>query len=203
VVAASLTAWRGRAGALAVALLAAALLAAMAVTGAIPKLANFVRFEPAGVMPQEPEQITRVELRSGQQTLVFTREGDGWLAGGTPLSAAALEHMTRALRFLHVSRPTATLGGDGIEEAALVDMGLAPPQAEVTLFAGAKRVLAVRFGGVNPSAIAQYARLAGQSGILLLPLHVGREWRVLARTLPDHVASAPPGAGDAAWRGVA
>jgi hypothetical protein len=176
-----------RAAAWSGALLAAALLVAMALTGAAPELASMVRFEPAGVMAETPEQVTAVELRAEGQTTVFVRAGARWLAGGTPLPEAAAEHLAKGLRFLHVSKPTATLDGDGLDPA---EIGLDAPRAEVTVLVGDAPALAIAFGGLNPSASAQYARLGGQGGIVLLPLHVGREWQVLARAVPDHVAHA-------------
>ena len=178
-VAASLS---GRAAALTGALLASALLVALAVTGSAPQLRSFVPFEPAGVMARLPEAITRIELREGQQTLVFTRaDADRWRTGDAALSASAAEHVARALRFLHVAKPVATLTGDAFEPAALAEMGLAPPRSEVAVFAGDRPALAVRFGGLNPSGTGQYARIEGQSGLYLLPLHVGREWQLLTR----------------------
>ncbi len=70
-------------------------------------------------------------------------------------------------------------------------MGLDPPRSQVAVFAGDDAVLSIAFGGLNPSDTGQYARLEGQSGLLLLPLHVGREWQVLARGTPDHRAIGP------------
>jgi hypothetical protein len=200
VVAAPLRTSRAHAGALLGTLLAAAFLIGMALTGASPELASLVRFEPAGVMAETPEEITRVELRSDRQALVFTRDGDRWLAGGSPLSATAVEHMTKALRFLHVSAPTTTLEGDGLDPTALAEMGLETPDAEVVLFAGDERALSILFGGVNPTRTAQYAIINGQAVIHLFPLHVGREWQVLARAAPQaaaraQAADARPGSG--------
>ena len=173
-------------------MLAAAFLIALALTGSAPKLASFEPFVPAGVMARLPEEITRIELQSERQTLVFARAGgaDRWRAGDAPLSDAGAEHLARALRFLHVSKPIATLEGEGFDAAALAEMGFDPPRSEVTVFAGDEPVLSIRFGGLNPSRTGQYARLEGQSGLLLMPLHVGREWQVLARGVRDHVASA-------------
>jgi len=180
-----------RAASLAGGLLAGGFLLALAFTGGAPQLGSLVRFEPGGVMARPPEEITRVELRDGQEALVFTRaDADRWRRGDAALSDAAAEHVTRALRFLHVSKPVATLAGDAFETAALAAMGLAPAGSEVAVFAGDQRALAIAFGGPNPSGTGQYARLEGQSGIWLLPLHVGREWQLVAHALPDHRAVA-------------
>jgi hypothetical protein len=188
-VAAPLTGRAGqRVAALATGALAVALLVGLAVTGSGPRLASFEPFVPAGVMARQPDEITRIELRADQETLTFARTGDGWRAGDTALRDAAAEHLARALRFLHVSKPVATLEGDALDGAA---MGLDPPHAEVAVFAGDERALRIAFGGLNPSRTEQYARLEGQSGVLLLPLHVGREWQMLTRRVPDHVAAAP------------
>lgn len=192
-VAAPLIARRPRAAAFAGAVLAAAFLIALAVTGSPPRLASFEPFVPAGVMARLPEEITRIELQSGGQTLVFARSGaDRWRAGDAELSDSAAEHVARALRFLHVSKPIATLEGGAFDAAALAGMGFDPPGPAVTVFAGDEPALAIRFGGLNPSRTGQYARLERQSGLLLMPLHVGREWQLLTRAVPDHLASAHP-----------
>ena len=188
-VAAPLTGRGGQAAGLAGGVLAAAFLVALALTGNVPQLGSFVPFEPAGVMARPPEEITRIELRSGQETVVFTRAGEGWRTGDAPLSDSAAAHVTKALRFLHVSKPNATLEGDAFDATALASMGLDMPRAEVTAFAGHQPVLTIAFGGLNPSATGQYARIEGQSGLLLLPLHVGREWEMLTRAVPKHLAA--------------
>jgi hypothetical protein len=187
-VAAPLNERAGQIAALAGGALATALLVALAVTGSAPKLASFEPFVPAGVMAHEPEEITRIELRADGQTLTFARTGDGWRGGDAALSAAAAEHLAKALRFLHVSKPVATLEGEGLDSAA---MGLDPPRAEIAVFAGDERTLTIAFGGLNPSRTDQYARLEGRGGILLMPLHVGREWQMLTRAIRDRAAAAP------------
>jgi Domain of unknown function (DUF4340) len=195
-VATALTTRGAQAAALAGGTLAAAFLIALAVTGSAPELASFVPFEAAGVMARPPEEITRIELQSGGQTLVFARAGgEGWRAGEAALSDSTSEHLGKALRFLHVSKPMTTLDGDDPGTAALAEMGLDPPRSEVKVFAGDQPALAIRFGGLNPSRTGQYARIEGQGGVLLLPLHVGREWQLLARGVPDHVAAAPSAEG--------
>ena len=95
-VAAPLTARGTQAAALVGAVLAAAFLIALAFTGSAPKLASFEPFVPAGVMARLPEEITRVELQSGEQALVFARAGaDRWHAGDAAVSNSAAEHLAR------------------------------------------------------------------------------------------------------------
>ena len=194
--AAALTGRGAQTAGLAGGVLAAAFLIALAVTGSAPKLASFEPFVPAGVMARLPEEITRIELQGERRTLVFARAGgaDRWRAGAAPLSDAGADHLARALRFLHVSKPVATLEGEGIDPVAQAEMGFDPPRLEVKVFAGDQPVLSILFGGLNPSRTGQYARLEGQGGLLLLPLHVGREWQVLARGGRDHVAATPAAA---------
>jgi hypothetical protein len=190
-VATALTGRGARVAGLAGGVLAAAFLIALALTGSAPKLASFAAFEPAGVMARLPEEITRIELRAGQRTFVFVRTGDGWRTGDAPLSDSAAEHVAKALRFLHVAKPDVTLEGDTFDATALAEMGLDQPRSEVTVFAGDQPALTIAFGGLNPSRTGQYARLAGQDGLLLMPLHVGREWQMLTRAIPNHVAATP------------
>jgi hypothetical protein len=196
-VAAPLTGRGAQAAALAGGALAAVFLIALALSGSAPKLASFVPFEPAGVMARLPEEITRIELRSDQRTLVFARGSgaDPWRMDDAPLSDSAAEHVAKALRFLHVSKPITTLEGDDFDAAALAGMGLDVPRSEVTVFAGGQRALTIAFGDLNPSRTGQYARLTGQSGLLLLPLHVGREWQTLTRAIPKHLAAGSSVAG--------
>jgi hypothetical protein len=191
-VAAPLTGSLEKAAALAGGALASAFLIALALTGSSPKLASFDPFVAAGVMAREPDEITRVELRSDRQTLVFARTGAQWRTGdGAQVPDAAAEHVARALRFLHVSKPIATLADEAAAPAAQAEMGLDPPRAEVAAFAGDQPALAIAFGGLNPSRTSQYARVQGRPELLLLPLHVGREWQMLTRAIPNHVAAAP------------
>ena len=61
-----------------VALLAVGLLIAMIVAGQSRENGQFVKFAPAGVMPESPGEIDRVEMTSSAGRWTFVREPDGW-----------------------------------------------------------------------------------------------------------------------------
>lgn len=160
------------------------LIAILAITGKPPGMANYQRFEPKGIMEHQPEQISRIELTVGQRRVVFTRVGlEQWTtenAQGTLVSEVLASHLTRALRFIHVSAPTRVLPSKDFDKARLMEFGLDPPRYRVALFRADKPVIMVDFGTLNPPMTAQYAHVIGRPSLYLLPLYVGQEWEVLA-----------------------
>jgi hypothetical protein len=182
---------RGSMAALAGAMMA--LLAVLALTGKPPGGEMLERFEPRGVVAAPPPAILRVEMRWGKERLSLSRApAGGWDFDGPEAgiaSKALAQHLETALRFMNVSAPTRTLAPDEWREADIADFGLDPPGFAVMLGLADKSVVTADFGALNPAQTAQYARLAGQSVLYMLPRHVGAEWQLAAdlaeRSLPE------------------
>jgi hypothetical protein len=163
-----------------VALGAAAALTILAMHGQRSDPAGLARFEATGVMlALDPERVTVVEVRQATRQWRFERKAGAWTAGGT---APAPEKIERAvedgLRFLHGSAPQRTLERSEIDGIPMSEYGLAPPGYVVIVQPATGPSFTIEFGAVNPQGLAQYARVVGRDGIVLLPRFVGRSWEI-------------------------
>jgi hypothetical protein len=57
----------------------------------------------------------------------------------------------------------------------MAEFGLAPPRYTVSVRSSG-RPFTIEFGGLNAQGLAQYARVAGEAGIVLLPRYIGQQW---------------------------
>jgi Domain of unknown function (DUF4340) len=177
---------RRRALLITVAALAVGFLLLMAVSGHVRSMQNLVRFEAAGLMPEAPDYIDRVELTAGGQRLVFTRRDPGrWAVGASAgaFPAGGASRLDASLKFMHVTAPIRVLSRGEYEGQPLGEYGLDPPRYTVSLQHGARTVLAMSFGGDNPQHISQYVRVEGRDELYLLPIFVGREWERVAQAV--------------------
>jgi hypothetical protein len=163
---------------IAAALLASGAIVAIAMHGRRPE-PGLARFEPAGVMLGiRPEQVTGIEILGpgGRWWFVKTDTG-GWRvsAGSPPLAADPTTSLDNGLRFLHVSAPQRTLSPDEVIGLSMAEFGLAPPRYTVSVRSSG-RPFTIEFGGLNAQGLAQYARVAGEAGIVLLPRYIGQQW---------------------------
>jgi hypothetical protein len=181
---APLTGARGSYAALAAAAAMAALITAMALTGAPPGAQNLQRFEPNGIIAAPPSEILTVEIRLGEQRVAFRRQAGGaWAFDQSPPAEAPPElaaHLDAALRFMHVSTPARTLDPAEYRGTRFADFGLDPPACIVSLGAGDRAPTVADFGRLTPAETSQYVRLVGRPTLYLLPRHVGAEWRLTA-----------------------
>ena len=165
------------------ALLAVGVFVGMALSGKTPGSTRYVRFEPGGLMPETPDQISRVELTASGRRFAFVRAAPGtWRAEpapARPLSGTLVTHVETAIRFMHVAAPTRVIDRDDYESTRLSEFGLDPPRYAVSLFARDRIVLKATFGSTNPMQISQYVRVAGRETLYLLPRFVGREWETV------------------------
>ena len=181
-----------------------ALLGAFALTGTPLSGRYLQEFEPRGVVAARPSDIRTVEISEGRERVAFRRKNpESWLLDGTaqevPADLAA--HLETALRFIHRAAPARTIEADDFAGTSLAEFGLDPPAYVVSLGGAAATVATAEFGTLTPAGTSQYVRLLGQARLLLLPRHVGAEWRVVAdiarRSLPAGASEARTAAGQA------
>ena len=162
----------------AAAVLAVALLVAMVASGHLRESKQFVKFAPAGVMPEAPADIDRVEMQRGGRHWVFVRSADGWrLAPNGPLLRASLaSHLDDSIKFMHVSAPIRVMERAEWEPLGLREFGLDPPGYRATLYRHGREVLGAAFGAPNPQKVLQYMKLEGRDQVYLMSRFVGEEW---------------------------
>jgi len=168
-----------------VALAALAFLAAMALSGRTRESRQYIKFEPAGLMRETPEDIDRIELTIPSRRLVFVRVGGRWTM--PPAASASPElgaHLDMSLRFMHVTAPVRVMTPAEYAGEPLRDYGLDPPSYAVSLHRGNGTVLSARFGAPTPQAVLQYVQVEGRDELYLLPVFVGREWERVAQGTP-------------------
>jgi hypothetical protein len=198
---------RKRSGTLLLAALAAALLvallAALVVSGRSPEFRGLVQFSPnKGLIAAAPADITRVEIRSGRESVALRRETNGWTiegaGGAVAVPAEAAAHIDLGLRFLHVSEPTREIPANELTTASFAAFGLDPPASVVVLSSAGGAIATANFGVLNPAGTSQYLRLAGVPTVYLMPRHVGNEWQVasdMVHRLPGQSESTTASAG--------
>jgi hypothetical protein len=165
------------------ALAAVGILAAMVVSGHLRESKQFVRFVPAGVMPEAPAEIDRLEIRTSARRISFVRAADGWREAfdGRPVAASLGAHLDDSIKFLHVSAPIRVMEQTEWEPSGLQEFGLDPPRYTAILTRRGTVVLGVEFGAPNPEGVLQYMRLAGRNEIYLVSRFIGEEWEKALR----------------------
>jgi hypothetical protein len=159
-------------------LLAVALLGTMVLSGQLRESRQFVAFAPAGVMPDAPAEIDRIELRTAAGHWRFVRGSDGWrtASDGPVLSAALATSLDESIKFMHVSAPVRVMERTEWVSVGLREFGLDPPGYTATLYRRDVEVLGAEFGALNPQRVLQYMRLHGGDRIYLMSRFVGQEW---------------------------
>lgn len=170
----------------AIALLALSYLAAMAVTGAMPRQRQLVKFEARGVMQVPPEQITRIALASGSRRMVLHRTAGAaqWMRqDGSVVAPEAAAHLSMAVQMMNTSAPVKTLTQDELREIDRTPFGLDAPQVSGTLYRDDAPTLSMRFGRLNPEGYLQYMSVENDPQVFLMSRFVGEEWRQAAESL--------------------
>jgi len=165
------------------ALLAVGLLVAMVVSGHLRENKQFVKFAPAGVMPEPPEEIDRIEVTTRAGRWEYVRTRDGWRAGraGPAASRSLASHLNDSIKFMHASAPVRVIERAEWSAAGLREFGLDPPLYTTTLYRGGTAVLGAEFGTPNPQKVLQYMKLAGQDQVFLMSRFIGEEWEQAIR----------------------
>jgi hypothetical protein len=150
----------------------------MILFGQMRESGQFVRFVAAGVLPETPAQVDRVELSARARRWVFTRTVGGWQIepGPRPVRPSLAAHLDDSIKFLHVSAPIRVMEQSEWAEQGLREFGLEPPAYSAALFKGGRRLLGVGFGTPNPQKVLQYMRIEGRDQIYVMSRFVGEEW---------------------------
>jgi hypothetical protein len=161
-----------------VALLAVGLLVIMIVVGQSRENGQFVKFAPAGVMPESPGEIDRVEMTTSAGRWAFVRAPDGWrgAADGRPVPSALASRLDDSIKFMHVSAPIRVMERAEWSPIGLREFGLDPPGYTATLYRRGLVVLGAEFGTPNPQQVLQYMKLEGRDQVFLMSRFVGEEW---------------------------
>jgi hypothetical protein len=171
------------------------LLVALAVSGQWPGMNQMVKFTPHGLIATPLSEVTRVDIRIGQESMALSRQANHWtidgILGAVPTELAS--HIDTALRLLQVSEPARVIPAEELTTESFAAFGLDPPTQLVVLGNSQGTIATINFGSLNPASTSQYVRLAGAATVHLLPRHVGNEWQVtadMARRLRGHVEPA-------------
>jgi hypothetical protein len=167
----------------AAALLAVGVLTAMVVSGHLRESKQFVKFVPAGVMPEPPGEIDRVEMTTSAGRWVFVRAPDGWRGApdGRPVPASLASHLDDSIKFMHVSAPIRVMEREEWSPIGLREFGLDPPGYTVTLYRRGTAALGAEFGAPNPQKVLQYMKVGGRDQIYLMSRFIGEEWEQAIR----------------------
>lgn len=167
----------------AAAVIAVGLLIAMAASGHLRQDGQFVKFAPAGVMPEAPAEIDRVELRSGAGHWRFVRGPSGWQADpdGPALPETFAAALDDSIKFMHVSAPVRVMERAEWAPVGLREFGLDPPGFVATLYHRDTPVIGAEFGAPNPQQVLQYMKLQGREQVYLMARFVGQEWEKALR----------------------
>jgi hypothetical protein len=163
--------------------LAVGLLVAMVFTGHVRESGQFVKFTPAGVMPELPGDIDRVEMATAAGRWAFERAPDGWrgAVGGRPATPSLASLLDGAIRFMHVSAPIRVMERAEWSAIGLREFGLDPPGYTATLYRRGTAVLGAEFGAPNPQQVLQYIKLTGRDEVYLMSRFIGQEWEKAIR----------------------
>jgi hypothetical protein len=165
------------------ALLAAGLLVAMVVSGHLRESKQFVKFVPAGVMPEPPGEIDQIEITTSAGRWVYVRSGNDWRAGsaGPPAPRSLASHLDDSIKFMHVSAPLRVMERAEWSPVGLREFGLDPPRYTARLYRQGTAVLGAEFGAPNPQKVLQYMKLEGRDQVYLMSRFIGEEWEQAIR----------------------
>ena len=162
------------------AVLLIALLAAITLSGHWPQLQQMVPFTSKGLVAIPSSDITRVEIRTGQDVVSLRRDAGGWTIDGVTgaVPAELASHVDAGLRLVHVSEPAREMAANELTPGSFAEFGLDPPASVVALSTASGAVATLNFGVLNPASTSQYVRLGGAPTVYLMGRHVGAEWQV-------------------------
>jgi Domain of unknown function (DUF4340) len=154
------------------------LLFVLVISGHWPELRSMVPFAGKGLIELMPSDVTRVEIRAGQDSVALLRESAGWSINGTTVPAELASHIDAGLRLVHVSEPAREILANELTARSFAAFGLDPPASVVVLGSGQGKAATLSFGSLNPAGTSQYIRLAGAPTVYLMARYVGTEWQV-------------------------
>jgi hypothetical protein len=157
-----------------------ALLAVITLSGHWPELRQLVPFTSKGLVAIPPSDVTRVEIRTGPDTVVLRRDTGRWMIDGVggDVPAELGSHIDAGLRLVHVSEPAREIAAGDLTAGSFAEFGLDPPASVVALSTAPGAAATINFGVLNPAGTSQYVRLGGAATVYLMGRHVGAEWQV-------------------------
>lgn len=170
-------------------------LVALVLSGQWPELRNKLPSSPKGLLNIAPNEIERVNIRSGADSVALRRQPGGWTIEGVNGAAPAelVSHVDTALKFLKVSEPSREIPAGELAAESFAAFGLDPPSEVAVLETHSNIPTTVNFGTTNPAGTSHYVRLGGAPTVYLMQRHVREEWRLvfdMARRLQGNAGSA-------------
>lgn len=167
----------------------------LAFSGQWPELHSKLSSSPKGLLGVAPNEIERVDIRSGAASVALRRQPGGWTIEGVEGAAPAelASHIGTALKFLKVSEPSREIPAAELSAESFAAFGLDPPSEVAVLEAHSAVPTTVNFGTTNPAGTSNYIRLGGAPTVYLMQRHVKEEWRLvfdMARRLQGNDGSA-------------
>ncbi len=176
------------------------LLLALVLSGQWPELRSKLTSSPKGLLAIAPNEVERVDIRSGADSVTLRRQPGGWTIEGVKgvAPAALVTHVDTALKFLSVSEPSREIPAGELTAESFAAFGLDPPIEIGVLETHSAVIATVNFGTTNPAGTSHYVRLSGAATVYLMPRHVTDEWRLvfdMARRLQGNARSTAAGRG--------
>ncbi len=167
----------------------------LVVSGQWPELHSKLSSSPKGLLSVAPNEIERVDIRSGADSVALRRQPGGWTIEGVDgaVPAELVSHINTALKFLNVSEPSREIVAGELAADSFAAFGLDPPSEVAVLVSRSAVPTTVNFGATNPAGTSHYVRLAGAPTVYLMQRHVREEWRLvfdMARRLQGKAGSA-------------
>jgi hypothetical protein len=176
------------------------LLLALVLSGQWPELRSKLSTSPKGLLAIGPNEVERVDIRSGSDSVTLRRQPGRWTIEGVDGAAPAelVSHIDTALKFLNVSQPSREIPASELAAESFAAFGLDPPAEVAVLETHSTAATTVNFGTTNPAGTSHYVRLSGAPTVYLMPRHVTEEWRLvfdMARRLQAKAGPAVAGRG--------
>jgi hypothetical protein len=158
-----------------------ALLLAVVFSGQWPELRSKLSSAPRGLLAIAPNDIDRVDIRSGAERVALRRQAGGWTIEGVHRAAPPelVSHIDTALKFLKVAEPSREISSGELGPESFAAFGLDPPSEVAVLETHSAVTATVNFGAANPAGTSHYVRLGGAPTVYLMPRHVTEEWHLL------------------------
>jgi hypothetical protein len=171
------------------------LLLALVLSGQWPELRSKLSPSPKGLLAIASNEIERIGIRSGTESIALRRQPGGWTIDGMdgPAPAELTSHVDTGLKFLRVSEPSREIPAGELAPEGFAAFGLDPPSEVAVLETHSAIAATVNFGTTNPAGTSHYIRLGGAPTVYLMPRHVTEEWRLvldMTRRLQGKASSA-------------
>jgi hypothetical protein len=157
------------------------LLLALGLSGRWPELSSKLSSAPKGLLAIAPNEVERLDIRSGLESVALRRQSGKWTIEGVDGAAPAdlASHVDTALKFLNASEPSRKIPASELAAESFAAFGLDPPSEVAVLETHSGLSATVNFGTTNPAGTSHYVRLRGAPAVYLMSRHVTEEWRLV------------------------